>query len=92
MEYVQRGEPIIATSCVGEGRSVGEVDVMLGRVSQMLLHAAANMSMRSGGFNVADAVDIIAKARSAGPGGSVRRRRMVGKAYAITWRARLSCK
>ena len=65
---------------------------MLGRVSQMLLHAAANMSMRSGGFNVADAVDIIAKARSAGPGGSVRWRRVVGRAYVITWRARLSCK
>ena len=48
MEYVQRGEPIIATSCVGEGRSVGEVDVVLGRVTQMLLHAAANMSMRNG--------------------------------------------
>ena len=83
---------IIATSRVGEGRSVGEVVVVLGRVIQMLLHAAANMLMRSGGFNVADAVDIIAKARSAGPGGSVRRRRVVGKAYAITWRARLSCK
>ena len=92
MEYVERGEPIIATSCVGEGRSVGEVDVVLGRVSQMLLHAAANLPMRSGGFNVADAVDIIAKARSAGPGGSVRWRRMVGRAYVITWRARLSCK
>ena len=92
MEYVERGEPIIAISCVGEGRSVGEAGVVLGRVSQMLLHAAANLPMRSGGFNVADALDIIAKARSAGPGGSVRRRRMVGRAYAITWRARLSCK
>ena len=57
---------IIATSRVGEGRSVGEVVVVLGRVTQMLLHAAANMSMRSGGFNVADAVDIIVKARSSG--------------------------
>ena len=84
MERVERGEPIIAISCEG--------DVVLGRVSRMLLHAAANMLMRSGGFNVADAVDIIAKARSAGPGGSVRRRRMVGRAYVITWRARLSCK
>ncbi len=32
----------------------------------MLLHAAGNMSMRSDGFNVADAVDIIVKARSSG--------------------------
>ena len=92
MEYVQRGEHILATSRVGEGRSVGVVVDVVGRVTQMLLHAAANMLMRSGGFNVADAVDIIAKARSAGLVGSVRRRRVVGKAYAITWRARLSCK
>ena len=82
---------IIATSRVGEGRSVGVVVDVVGRVTQMLLHAAANMSMRSGGFNVADAVGIIVKARSAVLGGSVRRRRMVGKAHAITWRARLSC-
>ena len=47
MEYVQRGEPIIATSRVGEGIRVGELVVVLGRVAQMLLHAAANMSMRS---------------------------------------------
>ena len=47
MEYVQRGEHILATSRVGEGRSVGVV-VELGRVTQMLLHAAANMSMRGG--------------------------------------------
>ena len=39
---------IIATSRVGEGRSVGVVVDVLGRVTQMLLHAAANMSMRSG--------------------------------------------
>ena len=39
---------IIATSRVGEGRSVGEVVVVLGRVIQMLLHAAANMSTLSG--------------------------------------------
>ena len=63
MEYVERGEPIIAISCVGEGRSVGEVDVVLGRGSQMLLHAAANMSTRSGEEL----------------GEPVRRRRMVGK-------------
>ena len=66
MEYVQRGEPIIATSRVGEGIRVGELVVVLGRVTQMLLHAAGNMSMRSDGFNVADAVDIIVKARSSG--------------------------
>ena len=43
----------------------------------MLLHAAANMSMRSGGFNVADAVDIIVKARSSG--GSV------GRCGGVAW-------
>ena len=87
MEYVQRGEPIIATSCVGEGRSVGEVDVMLGRVSQMLLHVAANMSMCSGGgFSVAVAADVGGKTRSCGePVGPVRRRRMLGRAHAFTW-------
>ena len=37
---------LIATSRVGEGRSVGEVVVVLGRVTQLLLHAAATMSMR----------------------------------------------
>ena len=42
----------------------------------MLLHAAGNMSMRSDGFNVADAVDIIVKARSSEARWPVRRRRM----------------
>ena len=48
MEYVQRGEHILATSRVGEGRSVGVVVDVVGRVTQMLLHAAANMSTLSG--------------------------------------------
>ena len=78
---------IIATSRVGEGRSVGEVVVVLGRVTQMLLHAAANMSMRSGGgFSVAVVADVGGKTRSRGePVGPVRRRRMLGRAHAFTW-------
>ena len=48
MEYAQRGERILATSRVGEGRSVGVVVDVVGRVTQMLLHAAADMSTLSG--------------------------------------------
>ena len=39
---------LIATSRVGEGRSVGVVVDVVGRVTQMLLHAAADMSTLSG--------------------------------------------
>ena len=63
MEYAQRGERILATSRVGEGRSVDVVVDVVGRVTQMLLHAAANMSTLSGEEL----------------GELVRRRRMVGK-------------
>ena len=63
MEYVQRGERILATSRVGEGRSVDVVVDVVGRVTQMLLHAAADISTLSGEEL----------------GELVRRRRMVGK-------------
>ena len=78
---------IIATSRVGEGRSVGEVVVVLGRTTQMLLHGAANMSMCSGGVcSVAVAADVGGKTRSRGePVGPVRRRRVLGRAHAFTW-------
>ena len=48
MEYAQRGERILATSRVDEGRSVGVVVDVVGRVTQMLLHAAADISTLSG--------------------------------------------
>ena len=48
MEYAQRGERILATSRVGEGRSVDVVVDVVGRVTQMLLHAAADTSTLSG--------------------------------------------
>ena len=48
MEYAQRGERILATSRVGEGRSVDVVVDVVGRVTQMLLHAAADISTLSG--------------------------------------------
>ena len=48
MEYAQRGERILATSRVGEGRSVDVVVDVVGRVTQRLLHAAADTSTLSG--------------------------------------------